>query len=236
MSGFIKLFRDIQYHEFWQEKPFDKKSAWIDLLLMANYNGDKKLIGNKMVDVERGEILITNDDLQNRWGWGNTRVRSFLSLLQSESMIVLKTNQKQTSIKIVNYSVYQDCQTKNKPIPNQKQTNTKPNPKVYIYKEGKEDKEYKEEELKEIYKEKYLEFVFLTNEEYEKLIAQYSEPIIKEIIVRLNNYIGSTGTKYKSHYYTLLNWLRKEKKPLLDNPVSWDKMKSWAEKRRENDK
>jgi len=61
-------------------------------------------------------------------------------------------------------------------------------------------------------KEKFLEFVYLTNKEYEKLILAHGEPLIKEYISKLNNYIGSTGKRYKSHYHTLLNWLSKEPK------------------------
>lgn len=30
------------------------------------------------------------------------------------------------------------------------------------------------------------------------------------MIERLNNYIGSTGKKYRSHYHTILNWFTKD--------------------------
>jgi hypothetical protein len=35
----------------------------------------------------------------------------------------------------------------------------------------------------------------------------------KEKIERLNNYIGSSGKKYKSHYHTILNWSRNDPPP-----------------------
>lgn len=233
-EGYVKIYRSLQESWLWQDKPFNYASAWIDLIMLANHNGNKFLLGTQLIEVKRGEFITSQEKLARRWGWGNTKLRSFLKLLEKQNMITLKPTQKQTAIEIVNYSVYQTTQIENKLIPNRYQTDTKSIPNTNN--NDKNVKNVKEDNTKEIYKEKYLEFVFLTNEEYEKLIAQYSEPVIKEIITRLNNYIGSTGTKYKSHYYTLLNWLRKEKKPLLDNPVSWDKMKSWAEKRRENDK
>ena len=32
----------------------------------------------------------------------------------------------------------------------------------------------------------------------------------KEYIDRVDNYVGSTGKKYKSHYHTILSWHRKD--------------------------
>ena len=31
-----------------------------------------------------------------------------------------------------------------------------------------------------------------------------------QLIDKLNNYLGSTGKRYKSHYFTILSWARKE--------------------------
>jgi hypothetical protein len=59
-------------------------------------------------------------------------------------------------------------------------------------------------------KEKHLDFVLLTEEEHKKLIEQLGEDKTKEMIEKLNNYIGSKGKKYKSHYHTILNWVRME--------------------------
>ena len=59
-------------------------------------------------------------------------------------------------------------------------------------------------------KKKFLEFVLLTEEEHEKLVNQFWVKITNELIDRLNNYIWSTGKRYKSHYFTILNRARKE--------------------------
>lgn len=59
-------------------------------------------------------------------------------------------------------------------------------------------------------KNKYLDFVFLTEQEYEKLVEQFGDKT-KGWLERLNNYIGSKGKKYKSHYHTILTWHRKDK-------------------------
>ena len=59
-------------------------------------------------------------------------------------------------------------------------------------------------------KKTYIEFVKLTEEEHEKLISTYGEKTTNEFMERLNGHIGSKGDKYKSHYHTILNWLRRD--------------------------
>lgn len=63
----------------------------------------------------------------------------------------------------------------------------------------------KEIKLKER-KEKYLDYVFLSEDEFGKLVNKFSEDGTNKKIENLNNYIGSTGKKYKSHYHTILAW------------------------------
>jgi hypothetical protein len=77
----------------------------------------------------------------------------------------------------------------------------------------KKDIEIKENN-KEI-KKKYLDNVLLTDNEYEKLVEKYGKWTIERKIEDLNNYIGSKWKKYKSHYFTILERLRREwAKPL----------------------
>lgn len=48
--------------------------------------------------------------------------------------------------------------------------------------------------------------VLLTAEDYEKIVDKYGEELAAAAIQILNQYIGSTGKKYKSHYMTLIGW------------------------------
>lgn len=61
-------------------------------------------------------------------------------------------------------------------------------------------------------KEPYGEFknVYLLPEEYQKLISRCSLSLVKAKIESLSGGIQSKGYKYKDHYATLLNWLRKD--------------------------
>jgi hypothetical protein len=62
-------------------------------------------------------------------------------------------------------------------------------------------------------KEKFLDFVLLTQEEYDKLVAQFGEQGTNERIARLNEYGHQKPRKFKeygSHYHTILVWARKD--------------------------
>lgn len=92
-------------------------------------------------------------------------------------------------------------------------------------KEKKESKEETKEETKE--KEKFAEFVEMTKAENEKLIQDYGKEVVNESIDLLNNYKGSSGTKYKSDYHAMKNWVIKEVQKRLNNksssPPHWQK-------------
>lgn len=64
-------------------------------------------------------------------------------------------------------------------------------------------------------KKLYADFVRLTEKEYSKLVETLWESKTQYRINHLNSYIGQIGIasaskKYKSHYFTILNWDRRE--------------------------
>lgn len=78
-------------------------------------------------------------------------------------------------------------------------------------KKNKEDiEDIRSNNKEKINKKKYLDFVYLAEEEHTKLINLYGIKQTDELIDKLNNYIGSTWKRYKSHYYTILNRAKKE--------------------------
>ena len=104
--GWVALHRKIQDHWLWDEKPFSKGHAWIDLILMANHEEKKVLLGNELIVVKVGETITSIENLKRRWGWSNTKVLAFLKLLESDGMLVKKSDTKKTLISIVNYDIY----------------------------------------------------------------------------------------------------------------------------------
>jgi len=106
-KGWISLHRKIQEHWLWDDLPFSKGQAWIDLLISANHKEKKTLIGNTLIEIEKGAFITSEVKLADRWGWGRKKVRIFLKLLEDEEMIIKKSTTKYTSISIVNYTSYQ---------------------------------------------------------------------------------------------------------------------------------
>jgi hypothetical protein len=77
-------------------------------------------------------------------------------------------------------------------------------------KKQEEEVEEEKENKKKNNKRKFLDFVLLSDDEYNKLISLLWEKLTTELIDKLNNYIWSTWKRYKSHYFTLLNWSKNE--------------------------
>lgn len=131
-KGWISIHRKIRENWVWDNNdPFDKRSAWIDILLMVNHKKKKFLFGNELMEVEAGERITSERKLAERWSWSRTKVRNFLELLEKDKMIeVKKTPQKRTRLKVLNYGYYQESEnhkkTSKEPQENQRSTTEEP--------------------------------------------------------------------------------------------------------------
>lgn len=163
-QGWIKLHRKIQDHWIYQEKrKFSRYEAWLDLIMLASHKDTKFVLGNELIELSKGSFVTSELKLMDRWGWGKGKVRTFLKLLEDDSMIVKKTDRKKTTINICNYSVYHDGQTENRPPTDHERTAS--GPPIVHNQECKELKECKEDiavaagensHFKEAVKNKYL--------------------------------------------------------------------------------
>lgn len=125
-QGFIQLHRKIQDHWLYQEKrTFSKFEAWIDMLMLANHKDNKFVLGNELVEVKRGQFITSIRKLEDRWNWSNTKIINFLKLLESDEMIVFKSDTKKTVITIDKYDFYHDNGSgKTSPKHHESDTNT----------------------------------------------------------------------------------------------------------------
>ncbi|MDR2057654.1 MAG: hypothetical protein LBP83_05125 [Dysgonamonadaceae bacterium] len=130
-KGYIKLNRKFFQSFLWNEaREYSKAKAWVDLIQLARFEASTEIINGKVIEVQRGELPASRRFLELRWRWGSTQVSNFLKMLSNLGMINRRTNQGQTIIKLLNYDVYNDTQTTdkppNKPATNQRQTSDKP--------------------------------------------------------------------------------------------------------------
>lgn len=133
--GWISIHRKIQDNLIWNDKPFNRGAAWVDLLLLANHEDKKVLFNGSIIEVKRGEKITSLRKLSERWGWSITKVKKFLNLLSDEKMISYKSDSKKTVYNIVNYEVYQDSE------------NTKSNTEITL-KENRNKTEINQKEIK----------------------------------------------------------------------------------------
>lgn len=96
----------------WEDKPFSKGQAWIDLLLMANYAFQKTDSRKKdPVYLHPGEVLTTNRGLAERWGWSVNKVRRFLNTLEEKAQVEQLKTHLFTKITVRYWDKYQETDT-----------------------------------------------------------------------------------------------------------------------------
>ena len=107
-QGWIIIHRKILENFLWEDKPFSRGQAWIDLLLMANHEDKKVMFGGNIVEIKRGQKITSIRTLCDRWGWSNSKVKYFFQQLKCEKMLDYKSDTKKTVYTIVNYNDYQE--------------------------------------------------------------------------------------------------------------------------------
>lgn len=107
-KGYIKLYRDVRDNWVWDERPFSRGQAWIDLLMMVNHKDKEMMFNGSLITVKRGSRITSLHKLAERWGWSIHKVSDFLYTLEETGMISQERNSKKTMINVINYAFYQD--------------------------------------------------------------------------------------------------------------------------------
>lgn len=125
-KGYIRLHRQIQDCWIWDTGKFDKRSAWIDLIMTANHKEVKILFDGKLQEIQRGQFVTSIKSLADRWGWSKSTVFEFLNVLVDDGMLLKESDNKRTLLTITNYDKYQITETvaESKSKANRKQIET----------------------------------------------------------------------------------------------------------------
>lgn len=108
-KGWIKIHRKIQYSSIWDSKePFDQRSAWIDLILMANHEDREIVINGWPLVVHRGQRFTSIRKLSERWHWSKDKTIRYLKMLERCGNIQKAATHNGTLLTIENYGLYQD--------------------------------------------------------------------------------------------------------------------------------
>lgn len=112
-KGWIKLSRSIQDNFLWDEVPFSKAQAWIDLLLSASHKDQTISVNGKPKTIKKGQVWTSQMRLERRWGWSKNKVRRFLALLAEQQMIHIDGTTNGTTLTIEKWAKYQGGGTTN---------------------------------------------------------------------------------------------------------------------------
>lgn len=198
IKGYIRLSRTFFDNPLWTEpREYSRAEAWLDLIQVARFEAERKILNGRAIEVQRGEIMASRRYLEKRWTWGSTKVANYLKLLVLEKMVTIKQTNGQTIITLCNYELYNDPQTTkqtaDKPDANQTQTTDKPN----IKKDKKEN-------------------------EGKKIDLTFVDIDFKEIVDRWLSYKLSKGQTYKNQdsiqtmYKKLLKFSANDAKKAVD--------------------
>lgn len=105
MTGWIKISRELPEHWIWQDS--NRLKWWLDLLFMASWEDSKQLVGSRLVEIKRGQLVASISFLEKRWGIGHNTVIAFLKMLQKEKMITKSSMRNISIITISNYDKHQ---------------------------------------------------------------------------------------------------------------------------------
>ena len=159
MIGYIKLYRQLFENPDYFAEKFSRIQAWIDLLLLANYEESAMYVRGIRMQVGRGQLAKSMDSLAERWRWSRFKVEEYLKELENQQQINVQKNNVISLITITNYERYQGLETE-KSDENQQQINVQidgqikekgsnpPPPPITQKENNKEEKEKKKDNNK----------------------------------------------------------------------------------------
>lgn len=104
-NGWIKLHRKIIDHWVFTDDAVFK--IWVYLLLNANHEDKKKMIGGELIDICTGQTLTSIRKISAETGCSRYKVNRTLEALKKDSMISLKKVQHGTVLTVNNYKAFQ---------------------------------------------------------------------------------------------------------------------------------
>jgi uncharacterized phage protein (TIGR02220 family) len=134
MIGYIKLHRGLCEHSMWLQSKFTEGQAWVDLIMLANHKDGYITVRGIDIEVKRGQVAWSQENLAKRWKWSRGKVIRFCKKLEEKMMLqtVQQKNHLTTLFTIIKYEDYQSNDTTNSTTnstTNGRQTDTNKNDK-----------------------------------------------------------------------------------------------------------
>ena len=138
-KGYIGLFRSIQDHWLWDDKPVSRGQAWVDMLIWASHKDRETPVTDGFVQIKTGEFIRTLRQMGEAWGWSTSKVQRFLTMLEEANMIRNENDTRTTHVSIIKYETYRELtmstDTRTKQSRDKVETKSLHNKEVNNYKE-----------------------------------------------------------------------------------------------------
>lgn len=115
-KGFIMLSRKFFSNKIWEAaRTFSECEAWLDLIQSARFEATDttECIGGREITYGRGQYPASIRFLSKKWSWSERVVRTFLSKLTKEKMIITDNSQGMNVITLCKYNEYNGSGTAN---------------------------------------------------------------------------------------------------------------------------
>jgi hypothetical protein len=118
MQGWVSIHRKLMNNPVWQNPNYLK--LWIYCLFKASHSEHEMLVGNRIVNLERGQFITgrralaadLNAGMKESQTLSGTTWERYLKNLEKWQMLSIKVNSNFSVITIVNYDLYQHSATK----------------------------------------------------------------------------------------------------------------------------
>ena len=212
-SSFIKLDRNILESPLFDDA--ETLKLWIYLLTNTAYEERTVSVGNQIIELEKGQLIVGRKKLAEILRTTESKVYRMLLKLKANNSIDIKPNNKFSLITIVNWAKYQgkspkseqqneqpfEQQMNNKRTTNEQQTNTN--------KEIKNIKKYINNTHTYAHARGKYENVFLTDEEAAELIANLGEQRFLDSVEELSAYMyDKPDFESEHHIVPLTTWIQ----------------------------
>lgn len=187
----------------------NNKCAWQEEFTVANTTllsilgfSRQQLDRMRNVLIQTGRIEYKKRDGRQA---GIYKINKFVSHNVIQPVTQVETQMETQPVTQVETQTGHNCGTLNKLNINETKLDCINNPPIIPPTAKRRKREKPEQDKPE--KIKFAEFVAMTNDEYEKLLATYGKENTQRMIEVLDNYKGANGKKYASDYRAILNWV-----------------------------
>jgi len=196
--------------DIFYNKPDKWFKIWFYLINEVNHKDNKQF--------NRGSCFTKYEWIMEKTKATKNEVDHCIRWLKSATMITTLKATRGFIINVLNYNGYQslenyksDTKSDSKSDLKAKQKRNKSETKATLL-----NKNDKNDNNDNNVKKEYMDKVFLTEDEYKKLVDKFGENLTKDKIEELSLYMKSQGLekKYKDHYATILTWDRKNNKTI----------------------